>query len=398
MPERLDMFRKHDRENEADFPVPFRIPAIIGAAIVRLIPSSIRMPIVARIWIQISEVGRANDDDAQQALGPQPAPIDFYARLFGAILSEFSRSLTADNAGREHGLEIVCGGLDGMESSIGNLSRRFDGIDGRLSKLDSTQELQSRDISTLLSKFAIDHAQLSIRLEEASIGNRGELSRRVEEASRITRAEIGRRVEEASKTIRGDFSRKVEEASRTARQELSQRVEEASKTIRGEVSQRVEEASKAIRGEVSQLSLRIDEVSVRNGDELSRAIDANSKSMKSELSGLEKVVLGCESREGQNRSEVTRELAALKDSISNLNLNSNSNPVGSTLGSNTRIERISPDYRIRDNRRLDGLLSWLSRTNGGQNVEDLGLVRVITDGPCSGGAFGKSILDVRTNT
>jgi hypothetical protein len=90
---------------------------------------------------------------------------------------------------------------------------------------------------------------------------------------------------------------------------------------------------------------------------------------------------------------VTRELAVLKDSISI------SNPIASRLGSNIRIERISPDYRIRDDRRLDGLLSWLSHSNGGQNVEDLGLVRVITDGPgYDDHYFGKHILDVRTDT
>jgi hypothetical protein len=66
--------------------------------------------------------------------------------------------------------------------------------------------------------------------------------------------------------------------------------------------------------------------------------------------------------------------------------------------SNIRIERISPDYRFCDDRRLDGIISWLTRANGGKNLEDLGLVRVITDVPCHGNHFRKNILDVRTDT
>jgi hypothetical protein len=66
--------------------------------------------------------------------------------------------------------------------------------------------------------------------------------------------------------------------------------------------------------------------------------------------------------------------------------------------SNIRIERISPDYRFRDDRRLEGIISWLTRANSEKNLEDAGLVRVITDVPCYGNDFGKHILDVRSNT
>jgi hypothetical protein len=137
-----------------------------------------------------------------------------------------------------------------------------------------------------------------------------------------------------------------------------------------------------------KLTQTVEDASRRIREELSQAIDAKSKSMQSELSGIEKVISSCEVREAQNRSEMNRELCELKRSMQNR----------CCPESNIRIARISPDYRFRDDRRLNGIISWLTRANSGKNLEDIGLVRVITDVPCYSSYFGKHILDVRSDT
>jgi hypothetical protein len=143
-----------------------------------------------------------------------------------------------------------------------------------------------------------------------------------------------------------------------------------------------------LRNDQQELTQTIEDASSTIRQELSQAMDAKSKSIESELFRIEKHVSSCEIREVKDRDEVKRELAELKRSM----------PIRCCLESDIRIERISPDYRFRDNRRLDGIISWLTRANGGQNLQDAGLVRVITDVPCNGSYFGKNILDVCTNT
>jgi hypothetical protein len=233
-------------------------------------------------------------NQGQSAIGQQQDPIEMMGKLFGVMLSQFTRSLTPEKPSSEPEPEQeqaqkqeqtqaesqICKHLDRLDSSIERLSNQIDELRGQLTKLES--EITSKLANT-------DHKH--------------------------------------SQTVGDTLTR-----------------------------------------------LR---------DDLSQSMDVNSKRLECELSRLETIVSRIESRHGSDLCEVKVELAGLKRSIPSQRYH---------------IERISPDYRLRDDRRVDGIISWLSRTNGEKNLEDLGLVRVITDVPCSSNYVAKNILDVRTNS